>query len=95
MHLLTTLLDPLVYTTALASFLLALTLTENRRLPVGFPQVESEYMGDPMGVTGILIGQWHAQLGNLLIAQVTAWQGRPRKQTVRSRSQSPLFHSHT
>lgn len=95
MHLLTTLLDPLVYTTALASFLLALTLTENRRLPVGFPQVQSEYMGDPMGVTGILIGQWHAQLGNLLIAQVTAWQGRPRKQTVRSRSQSPLFHSHT
>lgn len=52
MHLLTTLLDSLVYTTALASFLLALTLTENSRLPVGFPQVESAYMGDPMGVTG-------------------------------------------
>lgn len=73
----------------------ALTLTENHRLPVGFPQLESEYMGDAMGVTGILTGQWHAQLGILLTAQVTAWQGRPRKQTVRPRSQSPLFHSHT
>lgn len=50
----------------------ALTLTEHPRLPVGLPQLESEYMGDPMGVTGILIEQWHAQLGILLIAQVIA-----------------------
>lgn len=80
MHLPPTPLDPLVYT--IASFLLDLTLTEHHRLPVGLPQLESEYMGDPMGVTGILIGQWHAQLGILLIAQVTAWQGKPRKQSV-------------
>lgn len=60
-------LDPLVKTIALASFLLTFTLTQLHRLPMGLPQLESEHKATPMEVVGILIGQWHVQLGVLLI----------------------------